>query len=506
MLIYQQMKNIIYGLFVGAGIFPMVCMGLEINGNLQFNSNEVINDDIYINESVTIDNYGILNGTIHTNGFGINFTNYGQINSLFDISGNSEIIQYITGLDNAHKIYNLYGYKVNVNTTDILNMADFLDLISGASVVNVEKAGFIIDTNLPENNIAINVTNSTTFYIKGLPSDLSKPLIKGIVGTPFVQKVDIDPMYDVTVDWRGPDLYLLVVRWTDYSEIMPDENLGNYLEDLRDKNPNDKLLNALDRAPDRRTLNDILSKSVRTNPIKLMDAPRTINTFYDSMAIDDIKFGFIARPFYIASDDFRFIGGAANVTGKIAPNTVGTVGLNGGSLKYNGDYDEYSGVLYGGNIGVRYMDDDFYLRAFGTMSYAKFDDINAFDGVRMVQNVNGIGGMGTADAGLVYVVGQEIKLIPFIGARMDYASVLNDTNMDVAARAGLNVNVDTDMDGNKYKFGARVLGQTDGAVYTSIYTDMMSGADGVGGGASFGLLYDDMGLSYKLELNIKFEF
>ena len=123
------MKNIIYGLFVGAGIFPMVCLGLEINGNRQFNSNEVINDDIYINESVTIDNYGILNGTIHTNGFGINFTNYGQINSLFDISGNSEIIQYITGLDNAHKIYNLYGYKVNVNTTDILNMADFLDLI-----------------------------------------------------------------------------------------------------------------------------------------------------------------------------------------------------------------------------------------------------------------------------------------------------------------------------------------------------------------------------------------
>ena len=33
-----------------------------------------------------------------------------------------------------------------------------------------------------------------------------------------------------------------------------------------------------------------------------------------------------------------------------------------------------------------------------------------------------------------------------------------------------------------------------------------STADGVGGGASVGVLYDDMGLSYKLELNIKFEF
>jgi len=97
-------------------------------------------------------------------------------------------------------------------------------------------------------------------------------------------------------------------------------------------------------------------------------------------------------------------------------------------------------------------------------------------------------------------------LIPFIGVRVDYASVLNDTKIDAAARVGLNANVDTDMDGNKYKFGARVLWQTDGSLYAGIYTDMMSTADGVGGGASVGILYDDMGLSYKLELNIKFEF
>ena len=350
------------------------------------------------------------------------------------------------------------------------------------------------------------MTNSTTFYIKGLPSDLTKPLIKGVVGTPFVQTVDIDPMYDVSVDWHGLDLYLSVLRRTDYSEIMPDSNLGNYLDDLRDKNPDDKLLSALDRAPDRRSLNNILAKSVRTNPIKLMDASRSINTFYDSFAMDDVAFGIIARPFYISSDDFYFVGGAVNVTGKIAKNTVGTIGIVGGMLKYNGDYDEYNGNLYGGNIGVRYMDDDFYVRAYGTVSYAMFNDIYAFDGTRMVQNVNGLGGMATADAGLVYRVMDELKLIPFIGARIDYASVLNDTDIGGAARAGINALVDTDMDGNKYTFGARMFGQTDGAVYAGIYTDMMSTADGVGGGASVGLLYDDMGLSYKLELNIKFEF
>ena len=416
------------------------------------------------------------------------------------------ITQTITGTNNAHKIEHLSGQNVEVNTTDILDMAEFLDLISNANVVNVIQGGFMINSNLPSNNVALNVNNSTTFYIHGLPNDVSKPLIKGVLGTPIVQTVDIDPMYDVTVDWHGPDLYLSVLRRTDYSEIMPDSNLGNYLDDLRDKNPDDKLLAALDRAPDRRSLNNILAKSVRTNPIKLMDAPRSINTFYDSVFIDDVAFGIIARPFYISSNDFYFVGGAANVTGKIAKNTVGTFGFVGGMLKYNGEYDDYNGTLYGGNIDVRYMDDDFYLRAYGTMSYAMFNDIYAFDGVRAVQNVNGLGGMATIDAGLVYRAMDELKLIPFLGARIDYASVLNDTNIGGAARAGINALVDTDMDGNKYTFGARMFGQTDGAVYAGIYTDMMSTADGVGGGASVGLLYDDMGLSYKLELNIKFEF
>ena len=96
--------------------------------------------------------------------------------------------------------------------------------------------------------------------------------------------------------------------------------------------------------------------------------------------------------------------------------------------------------------------------------------------------------------------------MPFVGARGDWASVLNDNDFDASFRAGLIANVDTDTDGNKYKFGAQLLAQTDGSIYGGIYTDMMSTADGVGGGASIGVLHDDMGWSYKLELNIKFEF
>lgn len=513
-LVWGQMKSFTHIILGILCVFlPRVCVGLVVSGDYVFGNDADINEEIHITDSCVITNYGTLSGKIKIDsGLTVVFQNFGIVTSVFDVSGGASVVQNVTSMDDLHGLGSLSGYIVHVNTRnpdDTKNKIDlsaFIDMVAGAISVDVESGAFIIDENVPDNNIPIGVNNNTTFYINGLPGDWSKPLVKGIVGTPFVETLNIDPMYDVTVDWHGPDLYLLVVRKTNYSEIMSDNNLGNYLDDLRDKNSNDKLLKALDDAPDRQALNKILSKSVRTKPIKLMDVPRSINTFYDSFAIDDVAFGFIARPFYIASNDFSFIGGAANVSGNVAKNTVGTIGLHGGMLKYSGDYDDYSGALYGGNIGVRYMDDDFYLRTYGTISYAIFKDINAFDGVRMIQNVNGINGMGVFDAGIVYRVLDELKLIPFVGARIDYASVLDDTKVDATVRAGLNANVDTDMDGNKYRFGARLFGQTDGAFYGGIYTDMMSTADGVGGGASVGVLYDDMGLSYKLELNIKFEF
>ena len=497
---------------------PCVCAGVvNIDSDCIFSDTDIITDEIYIAEGmgpITITNYGLLSGPITiASGMTVTFQNFGEITSNFDVHGSATVRQNITSMSDLHVLGTLSGFIVNVNTLNldgtknILDMDNFMNLIANASNVEIVSGEFMVDANTLYDNVPIDMGNDVVFYINGIPLDTSKPLINGNSGVPTIMAVNVDPMYEISVNGDLlPDVYLVVVRRTDYSEIMPDTNLGDYLDGLRDENPNDKLLDALDAAPDRKTLNKILSESGRVNPIKLMDAPRSINTFYDSMALDDIAFGVIARPFYIASNDFHFIGGAINVTGDIAKNTVGTIGINGGMLNFNGDYDEYSGTLYGGNFGVRYMDDNFYLRAYGTMSYANFSDINAFDGMRMVQNVSGIGGMGAIDAGLVYRLGQEIKLIPFIGARADYASVLNDTKIDAVVRAGLNANVDTDMDGNKYTFGARVLGQTDGSLYAGIYTDMMSTADGVGGGASVGVLYDDIGLSYKLELNIKFEF
>lgn len=498
----MQMKNFTR---ITLGFLCVSCMPIYTHADTVFNG--VHDEDIYISESGVIKNYGTLNGTIHTNGYTVRIENYGEINSEFDVANAALVTQVVNDETGLHRIYKLGGHNIVVNTTDEIDMAEFVNFISGAADVSANGACFVVGANVPDNNVEIHVGNDTSFYVTTIPNDLSQPLVRNIWrdNTTFVDQRGIDPMYIVEPRWVGNDLYINLSRQTDYSIVM-DNDLGEYLDELRVIDADDKLLYALDRAPDRASMKRILSESAHTNPIKLMDVSRSINTFFDSMAIDDIRFGFVARPLYIWGDDYSFVGGAGNITGKIANHTIGTAGIVGGMLRYDGDYDKYSGALYGGNLGVQYMDSDFYLRGYATASYSKFNDANVFDGAHMVRDVNGIGAMGVVDFGLVFAIGQEMKLVPFVGARADYASVMNDSNVDMNLRGGLNFHVDTDADGNLYKIGARLLGQSDGAIYAGIYTDMISTADGVGGGLALGALRDDMGMSYKLELNIKFEF
>lgn len=508
----RKFSYVIFGIL--CGVCPHFAVGLDIDdATYVINNNDVINDDININTSVRIKNYGTLNGVVHTNGYSVQIENYGEVNSVFDTAYPQLIQQNITGYDNMHKIYNLTGHTIEVNmpglaAIDGINMKDFVNLIAGADSVNVGSGTFLVGADVPENNVPITVGNGTALYVNGIPDDTTNPLVRGINqnGVSFLGQINIDPMYIVTPRIIGDALYIDVVRQTDYSTAMGDDPLGEYLDDLREINPDDKLIAALDNASDAATVKRLLSESLHTNPIKIMDAVRSVNTFYDAMVIDDMKFGFVARPFYIYSGDFSVVGGAGNVTHKFGDKTVATIGMIGGMLKYDGKLNNYSGALYGGNVGVQYIGDDFYLRSVGAISYADFDDVNVFDNGKMRRDVGGISGLITGDFGMVYTVMQELKLIPFIGARADYASVLSDSDCDFNLRAGLIAGVDTNTDGNVYKFGAKLLTQTDGTIYGGIYTDMISTADGVGGGASVGVAYDDMGMSYKLELNIKFEF
>ena len=478
-----------------------------------------------LDSDTTIINHGVIGGTITiTGGILVTIQNYGEIiNPILCIDCvPANINQIITGNGDMNLIAGLSGHRVIVdNENNNINLSDVIAAAGGAGQIVLTGANVVLDIGAIDTHPAIefnpgaggNSTNSVAFIIRGWNEnwDESQPILNGIVlsnasdnfgGAEFI---GVDSMFDPYAELDGSRLYARFARQTNYG-IVFENDLGDWLDELRDENPDDKLLGALDAARNRAGLRDVLSNSMRTNPIRLLDPVRSFNTFMLGDHIHDLAFGVVAEPFYIYSGDFSVLGGGAGVAGRITKNLVAKFGGYAGRMNYDSELDDFNAMVYGANFGALYKDSDFYARAVGTLSSAQFKDIEIFDGVRGKQNPNGISGAGIADGGIVFRVLDEFDLTPFIGARFDYAGVAGFSDTDVNMRFGLNIDKETIVDGNKYAFGLSAVGQTNGDIYGSIYTDIMSVVDGVGGRLQFGILNDDLGLSYRISLDAKFAF
>lgn len=505
-------------------------------------------DEVYIEITsatnlgdLNIANHGTITGISVDPGIGVLIQNYGTVNGDVNLLCNdtscAQLYQIITGAvdseldtDDMHAISNLSGHTVIVmNSANEISLADVIVAAGDASQIILTGPGVVVDVcaigehpaisfnpgseflaNFDSDPRPAGTANSVSLIVQGITEnwDETQPFLTGIedfanfAGAMFE---GVDSMFAPVARPYGDSLYVDMVRQTNYG-IVFENDLGDWLDELRDYAPDDKLLGALDAARTRAGLRDVLSRSMRTNPIRLMDPVRSFNTFVLGEHIHDLAFGIVAEPFYIYSSDFSVLGGGAGVSGRIAKNLVAKFGAYAGKMDYDGDLDNFSGMIYGANFGAMYKDSDFYVRGIGTVSSAQFNDIEVFDGTRGVQNPNGISGAGAIDGGLVFRLFDEFDLTPFVGARFDYAHVLNFNNTDLNIRFGLNIDKEATVDGNKYAFGVQAVGQTNGEIYGAIYTDIMSVVDGVGGRLQFGILNDDFGLSYKIALDAKFTF
>ncbi|MBP5485480.1 MAG: autotransporter domain-containing protein [Alphaproteobacteria bacterium] len=481
-----------------------------------YTENNPYAESININElsaDTDIINYGVMIGTIDIqDGVAATITNYGVINS--DVYGSCIAVQQIITDNSAiNPIPGLTGHTVIVRNgaTDI-HLADVIAISSNADEIKLENSGVIVSPGISNLHpvIVIDSTNALNFIVEGLPDDWDStvPLLTGIhygTGVHDVQVTGTNPMYVANGYISGGGLYVELERQTDYSSVFEGE-VGNVLDILQNENPDDKLLEALDNATTMDELNHLLSQSVRTNPINIMSPLQSFNTFVLGEYLHDLSFGIVAEPFYMYSGDFSVLGGGIGVSGTVAKNLVAKVGAHFGKMNYSSDLDDFNGVIYGTNLGVMYKDSDLYFKAVGTLSVVQFKNIEIFDDENMRSNPNGISGATLFDGGMVFRVFDELDITPFVGMRFDYAHVSHFTDTDTNLRFGLNIDKETVVDGNRYAFGAQIIGQTNGDIYGAIYTDIMSVIDGVGGRLQFGFLHDDCGMSYRISFDAKFVF
>lgn len=474
------------------------------SGNVTIYEDNVIGGDIHITANTVLENYGTIQGTIIFDGpYSLTVKNHNTIESGFVMANGATITQSVSSLDDAHLIDNAIGHTIAVINADMLDIADIIAISRNASEINIRDSVIFIDGSYTDIDVPISLNNSVGFMVDGTNLEQSCVLLTNITGnTSGAETINVDSMYRASVSLNGGALILNMERETNYSHVF-DNSFGEYIDSLRDKNPNDRFVQQLDMAKNRKQLNRVVAKSARAHPILLSKPLQIFNAINDAniFNLDDAMS--TIQPFYIYSDEFSGWGGHANISGKVHDNIWGRAGLFAGRLNYDGKIDKYDLTLYGGNVDVAYLNQDFYFGVHGILSYANFDDINVFRNGEIITNPHGVSGRVSADSGVVFNVYDDIKIVPFIGGIIDYANVSGDKDTDLNLRIGTESMITTIQDGNKYGVGLRAYMQSDGSIYAMLNSNMLSIADGVGGGFNVGILYSDSILSYKIALDVK---
>lgn len=395
-----------------------------------------------------------------------------------------------------------------IQNTSFKNFADLIREHPDATEIEITDSTLFITPGIDTGGKQIIINNGVGFIVRGINRTGDIKLLSNVENGSglTINFNDVDSMYTATRFVSGHSVYVHTVRQTNYSIVLGG-NVGTFLDDTRSKNPNDKLLLALDSATNRAALNGVMHDAVRLNPQKVIDSVGIVNPFVLN-DWDGVSRGFGLMPMYIYSGDYSVVGANADFSFDLSNALHATVGAHFGKIRYSDAYDDWNGAVYGGNVGILYQDNDVYVRTIGALSVFDFDGPNVYDGTSNGTKLTGKTGLGTVDMGPVFTfINGGGKIIPFLGGGIKYANVLNDSDTDFFARAGLNFEFNMNTDGNKYGYGFRTYAQSDGDIYAGIFSNMFSTADGIGGALNAGLLYNgDFGTSYKLSLDAKIHF
>ena len=478
--------------------------GFDVVSDFYWAPNQTFNDDLIVKNDVVIENHGTITGNISIQSptAVVTFINSGIISGNVSNMAGADVQQYIHSGAELNAVGNLSGHDVFVETktSEKLNLGKLLQVAQTADSISVQKTSFILNSGFVGGTTNINVTGDTVFYVENMTDDVREFFTNHVSGSEhYIHILSTDSLFSVDSLTNG----VIFARQTALGTP-----LGKYLDVLRDKNPKDKLLAALDSADNLDDFNNILSRSVRVHPEHLMDFTKTFSLLNLSRnAYVANERGIIITPFYINSDNFSIWGANANLVLKISDNFLTNFGLFGGNMRYDGDFDEFSGVIYGTDFGAKYETANLFVRLQGMLSVVNFDDTTVFDGEAPVDNPTGVATNMEFDLGPVFSFYDSVlSLKPFVGVNVGYLSVIENNDTNINADLGIEAEYAKIIDGNKYGYGAKTFVQTDGAIFGGVFVNMMSTVDGIGGTLNAAILDDDNGRSYKVSLDINFIF
>lgn len=467
-----------------------------------------------VNFSITnpayITNNGIISGSLTVcAGCDVYIENRGTYDATAILGTGATITQVIKNANDITELSNIgVGYNVLVtDTTNALNWEDIIDKTTGVVGFTLANAKIQMNQIVNVNNITLN--GESFIYTNTIP-DTDTLLFSNVSGdgVVYVDADNLDALYSIETYRVTNNMYAHLVRSTDYARILNNDT-GRFLNFLREKSPDDKLLNKLDSAKNFHELKHIMSKSIKVHPINLMRPVRVVYSHktLETLHIDDNS-GLGLMPFSVLSNDMVMTGVSPNANIKLSNDLYLKLSGHVANLKYSDDINEYSGMSYGAGADLIYnLPSNNFIRASGGFDFSSFDAGLVFNGNKAVKNPYGYSGFLVGEFGHRFDFGNEYYISPFAILGSDYATILNDDDLNSYIGVGSDIGFSTEFDGLRYDYAARGIVRSNGGIGLELNMSAWSIMDAAGIDLKASAFYDNiLGVSYGVSLNGKFDF
>ena len=460
--------------------------------------------DILMANGGYIENHGTIIADKITvcDGCQLEIINTGTIKSEFVVGSNAKITQIVSDKSHLSKIdARLNSFDVKIMNMNNVKFSDILNLSLNAHDVDVYNSRVVLDVENPDlHNVRFHenvflVTNDIeciqqTYVLKNVDSDLQV----------FVDTDVNNPLMAIKTYVAEDDLYVTMVRETDYAKIM-NNSTGKYLNSLREDMGANNFLSHMDSAQSIEDLYEIMADSVRTAPINLMRSVRLFNMF--DMNDFNVKTGVGA--FGIFADDAYSYGAQIGARFDFMKLDVGVRGYVN-SLSGTDGYDEYNGMMIGGGTYAQYDTEIGFVRGFMGANLTMFDIFNVFDGDASVDNPNGYSYYAGIDVGRHFNCKNGFYISPYVGGIVENVKILNQNESDYIGRIGFDVGYEATVLGIKYNYALRANIESDSGLYLGASVRFMSEFDMVGGYADVSCVENEIGRGYKIAAGVDFKF
>lgn len=481
------------------------------------NSGAIINSDssgiIYVNHTaMTIENYGIVNGDLNTNGHNVHIRNSGVFNGQILVDADDKITQIIQSDADITQlpISDEYSYIVSVE-----GFRDYADLMKLKALT---AGSFIItDSNIIMDDFSqwqnwdkdITLVGANTLYITNSYTVDSGAYIKFVnnASTINVVLLDADRLHKTNIvsGPYGSYARLFIVRETDYTKVF-DDNRGVLLEQVRAKNPNDKFLMQLDAAENMPQVQNIMNSSYHFNqsilmrPVNVFNKFSLIDVLYDTQR-GDVDFS----PFYVMSNNVDGFGIRLGISGKYDDVYIDSE-LNFGKFDYQNEFNDFSGFMYGANVKLKKTIKDFWVDGVLGLSLIDFDADNIYVDDKIENNPLGLSLYSAADFGYDYKLLSDLTFSLFGGVVAQHQRVDGFSDFDVNLRGGGKLKYSFDIDGIKYEYLFVGGIDTDQDLFAMFKLGFVSYGDGGGVYIGTDLVNNEYGVNYKFSVDAKFMF